>query len=379
MEEWTRVMEDGKPVDALYLDFSKAFNSVPHRRLLLKLHCCGIRGRLLEWLRAFLTGRRQHVVVSGAKSEWAPVTSGVPQGTVLGPLLFIVFVNDLPDHVSSAMKMFADDTKLYRGVDRDSDTQALQNDLNALLDWSDRWQLPFNRGKCSSLHLGRRNGSHLYHMADTPLTQTLVERDLGIKVDHQLKFREQASAAIAKASHVLAVIRRSFCLIDETTLPLLFRTMVRPHLEYANTVWGPFNREDQRRVERVQRRATRLVPAIRDLPYEDRLRALDLPSLYHRRRRGDMITVYQLLRQGLDVDHSQFFEEATRTSTRGHRWKIQKPRAVTRARRNVFSVRVVNDWNALPPTVVEAPSLNAFKARLDRHWAPTKHDTHIND
>lgn len=379
LEDWSRELEDGNPVDALYLDFSKAFNSVPHQRLLLKLHSCGIRGRLLRWIRAFLTGRQQRVIVNGVKSDWAAVTSGVPQGTVLGPLLFLVYVNDLPENVSSVIKMFADDTKVYRGVSQASDIQALQSDLDTLLQWADRWQLPFNRAKCSSLHLGRLNASHVYRMGDTQLTQVLVEKDLGIQLDHQLKFREQAAAAIARASHILATIRRSFSVIDETTLPLLFRTMVRPHLEYANAIWGPFNRNDQKRIERVQRRATKLVASVRQLPYEERLRALNMPSLYHRRRRGDMITVYQVLRGGVHVDPSQFFSTATTTHTRGHRWKITKPRAVSRVRRNTFSVRVVNDWNALPSTVVDAPSVNAFKARLDKHWADDKYHIHIND
>ena len=162
VEDWTRALEEGDPVDALYLDFSKAFNSVPHQRLLLKLQSCGIRGRLLEWIRAFLTDRQQRVSINGAKSDWAPVTSGVPQGTVLGPLLFLVFVNDLPACVSSGLKLFADDTKLYRSVGQASESEALQRDLDALLGWSEKWQLPFNQSKCKSLHLGPRNANHLY-------------------------------------------------------------------------------------------------------------------------------------------------------------------------------------------------------------------------
>ena len=129
----------------------------------------------------------------------------------------------------------------------------------------------------------------------------------------------------------------------------------------------------------MQRRATRLVTAIRDRPYEERLQILNLPSLYHRRRRGDMITVYQVLRRGVDVDAAKFFATAPNRGTRGHQWKLVKPRAVSRARRNAFSVRVINEWNALPPSVVDAPSVNAFKARLDKHWVHLKHSVHIND
>ena len=379
LDEWTDLLERGDPVDAIYLDFSKAFNSVPHQRLLLKLRSCGVGGKLLTWIEAFLTGRQQRVTVNGTKSDWAPVTSGVPQGTVLGPLLFVIYVNDMPGEVRSSLKMFADDTKLYRSVGRESDNGVLQEDLDSLVEWSERWQLPFNREKCKTLHLGGRNDCYTYHMGDVQLSQTPVEKDLGVFVDRHLKFREQAASAITKASRIMAVIRRSFSVIDKTTLPLLFRTMVRPHLEYANSVWGPFNREDQKKVERVQRRATRLVSGIRDLPYEERLRTLDLPSLYHRRRRGDMITVYQVLHQGVDVNAAKFFTPAAASITRGHQWKLAKPRAVSRVRRNVLSVRVINEWNALPPSVIAAPSVNAFKARLDKHWADSKFTTHIND
>ena len=120
LDEWTSILEEGDPVDALYLDFSKAFNSVPHQHILLKLRSCGVGGKLLDWVEAFLTGRRQRVTVNGLRSEWATVTSGVPQGTVLGPLLFVVFLNDMPGEISSSIKMFTDDTKVYRSVNQAS-------------------------------------------------------------------------------------------------------------------------------------------------------------------------------------------------------------------------------------------------------------------
>ena len=167
---------------------------------------------------------------------------------------------------------------------------------------------------------------------------------------------------------ILAVIRRSFTLIDEVTLPLLFTTLVRPQLEYGNLVWGPFNRADQRLVERVQRRATRMVESERAKPYGDRLRLLQLPSLYYRRRRGDMVHTYQLFHGGVDASPSDFFTLAE-GQTRGHPFKVYKPPASTRPRRFCYAVRSVNDWNDLPAEVVCAPSLNAFKARLDAHWA----------
>ena len=194
------------------------------------------------------------------------------------------------------------------------------------------------------------------------------EKDLGVIIDSTLKFRRQAASAASKATQILAVIRRSFAHLDELTLTLLYKALVRPHLEFGNLIWGPFNRGDQRLLERVQRRATKLVPAIRHLPYPQRLQRLKLPSLYYRRRRGDMLAMYQLLHSDLDLDPDSFVSRRALDTTRGHRWKLAKPRAASRVRRNALCIRALNDWNALPPHVVLAETLTQFKSRLDKHW-----------
>ena len=144
IEDWTKALEKGDPIDALYLDFRKAFDNVPHQCLLIKLRACRVTGCAFEWIRAFLTDRQQQVVVGGCGSPWSTVTSGVPQGSVLGPLLFLIFINDMPMEVSSSIKIFADDTKVYRPVARDRDHEELQKDVDAMTEWSDTWQLPFN-------------------------------------------------------------------------------------------------------------------------------------------------------------------------------------------------------------------------------------------
>ena len=371
LEDWTRHIENGDSVDVAYLDFRKAFDSVPHQRLIQKLHDLGIRGPLLKWIEAFLVGRFQRVVVNGVRSEPISVRSGIPQGSVVGPILFVAYVNDLPDCVKSGIKLFADDTKLYasnRGTGT-GDRNQMQVDLEALESWSATWLLPFNQDKCKILQLGHGNPQHEYTLLGSPVTRVTEEKDLGVVVDEQLKFRRQAAAAISKANQILGIIRRSFELLDEQVLPLLFKTLVRPHLEYGNVVWGPFNKEDQLLVERVQRRATRLVPDIRHLPYEERLRKLQLPSLQYRRRRGDVIMMYMLLNGDLDLEKGEFVLPAPSSSTRGHPLKLAKPRAQTRVRRNHWSTRVINDWNSLPDHVVLAPSVNVFKNRLDFHWS----------
>ena len=368
LEEWTRLMEEGEPVDVAYLDFRCAFDSVPHLRLLQKLHDMGVRGLLLEWLRSFLTGRKQRVVVNGSVSDWTPVGSGIPQGTVLGRVLFIVFVNDLPDCIESGCKLLADDTKVYVGAGTSVGRGKLQQDLDALATWSRRWKLPFNPAKCTVLHLGSRNERTDNFIEGATLRKVEVERDLGVEMDHLLKFREQAATAVGRANKILGLIKHSFAHIDSKTLPLLFKTMVRPHLKYYNQIWGPFNVADTKLVERVQRQATRLVPELRRMPYEERLKKLHLPTLQYRRRCGDLVTMFNIMhgRSGLDKD--DLFSPAPSTRTRGHRLKVTKKPAISCVRRNHFATRVVSDWNALPEDIVCSPSVNALKNRLDKHW-----------
>ena len=172
-------------------------------------------------------------------------------------------MNDLPESLHCGIKIFADDSKLYRPICSLSDSASLQEDLNAALHWADRWQLSFNPGKCKVLHIGGGNQHHTYRMGGTTVAESEVEGDLGVHMDTQLKFRKQAVAAVRKATQVIAVICWSFHLLDKSTLPLLLKALIPPHLEYGNLVWGPFNWADQRLVERVQRRATKLVPDLR--------------------------------------------------------------------------------------------------------------------
>ena len=153
MEELTKLVDDGHDVDILYLDFKKAFDSVPHERLLMKLSAYGITGRIHVWIREFLTKRQQRVRVGNSYSNYSEVLSGIPQGSILGPILFTIFINDLPDSVVSICKIFADDTKIYNTADKHCE---IQNDIDKLLEWFSIWNLHFNAGKCNVLHIGRK-------------------------------------------------------------------------------------------------------------------------------------------------------------------------------------------------------------------------------
>ena len=369
MEDWTKTLDDGVPLDICYLDFKKAFDSVAHKRLEIALDALGIRGELLTWIRSFLTGRKQRVVLEGAASDWIHVRSGVPQGSVLGPTLFVAAVQSMPMEVESSLLVYADDTKIFRPIKDGADADSLQHDLDTLTDWSSRWQLPFNYAKCKIMHLGSSNPEHDYHMMGVVLEKTAAERDLGVQIENNLQFHSQTSSVVARGFRTLGVIKGAFLNLDDFILPLLYKTMVRPILEYSNSVWGPVLCGDQDRIERVQRRATKMVPAIRHLPYQDRLRSLNLPSLHYRRMRGDMILVYQILTGKIRIDSTRLFTLAPADQgTRGHALKLSKPTANRVLRQNFFSVRVVNQWNSLPNDVVTASSTNVFKNKLDKHW-----------
>ena len=204
-------------------------------------------------------------------------------------------------------------------------------------------------------------------MNGNSLDQVMEEKDLRVIIDHELKFHQQTAASVKKTNRVLGSIKKSFSHLDETTLPLLYKTLVRPHLEYANVVWGPHFKGDIKLVEKVQRRATKLVQQYKTLPYEDRLRALELPSLVHRRRRGNLIFTCKLMTGKTNIDKHIFFKFTNR-KTRGHSHKIFKEQATKLPRCNTYSNRIVSDWNQLPKRIVEAISVDAFKEGLDKHW-----------
>ena len=175
VEIWSSMLDEGGGIDVVYLDFRKAFDSVPHERLLKKVKSYGIQGNLLCWIRSFLTGRKQRVIVNGGESSWLEVLSGIPQGSVLGPILFLLFIDDLPESVEGLVKIFADDTKVFTAVHEESDCKRLQKDLDYLSDWSDRWQLRFNISKCGVMHYGNQNEKFTYNMQEEGVKRNLVE------------------------------------------------------------------------------------------------------------------------------------------------------------------------------------------------------------
>ena len=197
-EEITKWVDEGSPVDIIYLDFQKAFDKVPHQRLILKLKPHGIGTSIINWIEQWLTDRRQRVVVDGEVSNWKPVLSGVPQGSVLGPILFLLYINDLEEGVTSKIFKFADDTKLFRKIKGNGDKQQLQDDIDKLIKWSEKWQMLFNFQKCKCLHAGHGNTGVNYEMGGTILCKTVKEKDLGVAINANMKVSEQCRISASK-------------------------------------------------------------------------------------------------------------------------------------------------------------------------------------
>lgn len=368
MEMWSSWMDQGLAWDCIYLDFSKAFDKVPHQRLLAKLEAHGIEGKILSWIGNFLSDRQQLVTVGESMSGWKPVTSGIPQGSVLGPLLFVLFINDMPDVVKSAMKLFADDTKIYRALKAISDHGSLQSDINAVNEWSQIWQLPFNITKCKCMHYGRNNPSEHYSMNGQLIVEDVEEKDVGVTFDPSLKFRIHIRNMVAKANSRLGLIKRNFKNLDPEIFLPIYKTLIRPLLEYCSPIWNPSIKEDISEIEKVQRRATKLVSGLRDKTYSERLIELNLNTLIFRRKRTDLIQVFRIMKGFDKVQASEFFT-MNQNDTRGHSMKIFKPRVESSLRLNFFSQKVIEDWNALPQSAIDCDSINSFKSALIRALA----------
>ena len=251
---------------------------------------------IINWIEQWLTDRRQRVVVDGDVSNWKSVLSGVPQGSVLGPILFLVYINDLEEGVIGKILKFADDTKLFTKTKEIGDKQNLQDDIDKLVKWSEKWQMLFNFGKCKCLHIGPGNTSMTYEMGGTILSTTVKEKDL-------------------------------------------------------------------------QRRATKLIPGLRDLRYEERLKECGLTTLETRRLRGDQIEVFKILNGYENIDSNIFFEIKESKITRGHNYTLVKKQSRLDVRKYSFSQRTINVWNKLSTDCVHATSVNMFKNKIDKYLA----------
>ena len=249
-----------------------------------------------------MKNRKQRVVLGSNYSEWGDVWSGVPQGSVLGPLLFVIFINDLPESLSLPLKMYADDSKLLTVLKCDNDKVKMRQDIDSIARWCCTWSMKLNSAKCKVMHIGKNNEKNEYSINDgisrTILATTEMERDLGIFIRADGKWSDQVNSAASKANRTLGMMKNTFKCWSDEIVRIIYPTFIRPHLEFASSVWNPNRKKDIDTLEKVQRRATKTLES-RHLSYENRIKKLGLTTLEQRRHRGDFIQCYKLV-HGLD-------------------------------------------------------------------------------
>lgn len=358
----------GKQVDIILLDFAKAFDKVPHSRLLYKLEYYGVRGNTRKWIESFLSHRSQQVILDGVTSDKVKVISGVPQGTVLGPLLFLCFINDLPESIlSSDTKLFADDSMLFKVIDNDTDRELLQRDLSALELWEEAWQMSFNPTKCVVLRISskkKKARQTTYQLHGHTLEVVDASKYLGVALTDDLSWDQHIQNTVGKANRTIGFLRRNLRDCTRPVKDLTYKTMVRPILEYSSTVWDPHQQANIKSLEQVQRRAARYVfndfssrtPGCVTKMLDD----LNWEPLEVRRRHDRLSMLYRIEHGLVDIPADRYLSRSD-GRTRGSVKFFQER---TTNSTNSFFPRTARDWNRLPSRVVSAANLEEFRLHL---------------
>lgn len=339
----------------LFLDFSKAFDKVPHEQLLFKLEQLGLPHGFVNWIAAYLSHRTQSVSIGGCISPVLPVTSGVPQGSVLGPLLFLVYINDIVSIIDAGVhiRLFADDCIIFKEITSSSDQLLLDHSLHSVVSWCDTWKMKLNSAKSTLLRITKKKQpfEYIYNIADTPVT---VEREckyLGLIISDTLSWSPHIKHICTSASRKLGFIKRK---LNDAPIQVklhAYYSLVRSKLEYANIVWDPFTQKDIRKLEMVQRRAVRFIYGkYRRLDSPSQLmQANGIQTLQARRKLARLKFLFHLQQGQTRIDPLQYISPlASRATRHRHQFSLTPIFARTNMFKFSFFPRTISDWNGLP-------------------------------
>ena len=368
MDKLSSIVDGGGAADVFYLDFAKAFDKVPHQRLLQKMKSKGITGEVFNWISAWLADRTQTVKVGAAESTPSEVKSGVPQGSVLGPPLFDIFIDDL-DECAILIELlikFADDTKGMQEIGGPEDRDRLQQTLDKLVAWAREWGMQFNVPKCKIMHVGNKNPCYSYVMAGQQLAEVDEEKDIGVTVHRSLKPSKHCRKAAGIAGAVLRQLARNFHYRDKNIFKKLYVQYVRPHLEFASPAWSPWLKEDKDILEKVQRKAVGMISGLEGGSYEEKCKELGLDTLEARREQQDLLETFKFMKcreQQTEGNLLKRPQERQRPATRSAAdpWTLEVPRARLDIRKYSYTVRAPEQWNRLPASVKSKTSIQSFK------------------
>lgn len=368
-----KALDDGKEVRSVFCDISKAFDRVWHKGLLLKLKCVGIRGSLLKWFSNYLLDRKQRVVIPGASSDWSSVTAGVPQGSILGPLLFLIFINDIVVDLDTNVRLFADDTSLYIIVDTPVNAALkLNSDLLKIHNWATRWLVTFNPSKSESLLISRKR-SDIDHpplvMNDQPILEVNCHKHLGLLFSSNGTWHDHINQITSKAWTRINVMRKLKFVLDRKSLQTIYFTFVRPILEYSDIIWDNCTQYEKDELDKIQLEAARIVSGTTKLVSSASLyMELGWESLSSRRRKHKLVMFYKMI-NGLCPDYlaEMVPERVSQISSYNLRNSDDylTIRTSSQLYFNSFLPSVVREWNALPQVCRDAISLESFKRSLN--------------
>ncbi|KAK3104461.1 hypothetical protein FSP39_002497 [Pinctada imbricata] len=366
LQELSQSSDQNLQTDVIVMDFAKAFDKVPHKRLLYKLAFYGIRENTLHWIQDFLHLRTQAVVLEGTHSDQIDVTSGVPQGTVLGPILFLLYINDFHEYLSfSTLRLFADDSIIYKQIKTPDDTTKLQHDLDAAARWEQDWLMSFHPDKCSVLHVtNKRNPiTHNYTLHDHTLTVETSTKYLGITIQNNLKWNKHIDNITANASKQLNFLKRNLKVPSTKIKERAYQSLVRPKLEYNCCTWDPHTKSHIHQIEMIQRRAARYTTNKfhNTSSVNDMLTTLNWPTLQQRRLRTRLIFFYKVIHNIVAIYPAHLLipqDTRTRHSNPSGFKHIHTHKDIYKYS---FFPHTITQWNKLPPDITLAPSLEAFK------------------